>query len=241
MRIPRTAAILGTFLLSTVCTRADNDLQVRVSDADLTTLTNPHISKFAIEIRGSRWPTSTIWVCWEKDSGSYDAYKALVQNAVHDTWQRVSALNFSGWQTCTEHNKGVHLSIQDIQPETLKVGRYLDTVSGGVILNFTLSKWRAPCADVREECIKVIAIHEFGHVLGLVHEGYQPNAPDLCAATVVGPPGDHPLTPYDRNSVMNYCNPHYGNNGALSECDVEAARLMYGASAEPVDVKPCAA
>jgi hypothetical protein len=39
------------------------------------------------------------------------------------------------------------------------------------------------------------------------------------------------LTPYDPESIMNYCNPKFYNDGNLSELDVLAVRQLYGAPA----------
>ena len=37
------------------------------------------------------------------------------------------------------------------------------------------------------------------------------------------------LTPYDPDSVMNYCNKRYNNYGRLSEFDRRALAILYGA------------
>jgi len=37
------------------------------------------------------------------------------------------------------------------------------------------------------------------------------------------------LTPYDPQSIMNYCNPDYNNHGELSALDIKAAQKLYGA------------
>jgi hypothetical protein len=36
------------------------------------------------------------------------------------------------------------------------------------------------------------------------------------------------LTPYDPESVMNYCNPVYNNDGRLSLRDIQSVQLKYG-------------
>jgi hypothetical protein len=67
----------------------------------------------------------------------------------------------------------------------------------------------------------------YAHAIALVHEDYNRGAPDLCTLNAQGAPGDHPLTPYDADPVMNYCNPVYGNNGVLSAGDIVSVKLMY--------------
>jgi hypothetical protein len=36
------------------------------------------------------------------------------------------------------------------------------------------------------------------------------------------------ITPYDEDSVMNYCNPVFANNGVLRSLDKEKVRLICG-------------
>jgi hypothetical protein len=44
-----------------------------------------------------------------------------------------------------------------------------------------------------------------------------------------GTSGDNTmLTPYDPNSVMNYCNKKYNNDGELSDLDKQAVEQLYG-------------
>jgi hypothetical protein len=73
-------------------------------------------------------------------------------------------------------------------------------------------------------------VHEFGHALGYSHEQNRFDAPGECAELKQGPNGDNvSLTSYDPNSVMNYCNPVYNNAGKLSEKDIKALQILYGA------------
>jgi hypothetical protein len=201
-----------------------------LSDEDLTKLANPHLKPFAMEVKDARWQSPIIFVCWESSAAPYSTEKLWVQTAVKGSWEAASALEFRGWCPCSEKYTGVRIAVDDTPPITQMLGKNLNKQKNGVTLNFTFSKWKAPCSDQREACIRAIAVHEFGHVIGLVHEEYQPKVPDKCGSLVNGPPGDHSLTPFDIESVMSYCNPHYGNLGKLSACDVEAVQAMYGSN-----------
>ncbi|MEQ1546555.1 MAG: M12 family metallopeptidase [Methyloglobulus sp.] len=95
-----------------------------------------------------------------------------------------------------------------------------------------------------DQCIASSVVHEFGHVLGLSHEQNRPDDPssELChrndPETVIFTGdigqfvyhtwGNTKFTPYDPNSVMNYCRiPYYGNT-KLSLMDQVAVKVYYG-------------
>ena len=82
-------------------------------------------------------------------------------------------------------------------------------------------------------CIKAIAVHEFGHAIGFAHEQNRPDTPGECQQPKQGENGDLLLTPYDPNSVMNYCNQKYNNDGKLSPLDIGAVQKLYGKPPSP--------
>jgi hypothetical protein len=82
--------------------------------------------------------------------------------------------------------------------------------------------------EQRRDCIYSIAVHEFGHAIGYAHEQNRFDAPGECQLLRQGTDGDLLLTPYDPQSVMNYCNRLYNNNGQLSENDRRALAAVYG-------------
>jgi hypothetical protein len=152
---------------------------------------------------------------------------ALVRRAVSESWEAASALRFTGWQKCAEKNQGIRILIEDSGPHTKGLGRYLDGKPNGMVLNFTYNNWSPQCRTMHDFCVRAIAVHEFGHAIGLAHEQNRPDAPGECQAIRQGSNGTVLLTPYDPHSVMNYCNPEYNNNGQLSEYDKIAVISVY--------------
>jgi hypothetical protein len=97
-----------------------------------------------------------------------------------------------------------------------------------MVLNFTFNNWNRTCRRSLYFCVKVIAVHEFGHALGFAHEQNRPDAPRECQKERQGGDGDVYLSKYDPDSVMNYCNPEWNGGGTLSRKDIEGLQKWYG-------------
>ena len=191
-------------------------------------LSNRTVRILGREVRQARWDNKNIRVCWESAEPMFAGQRASVREAIRTTWESNSSLSFGGdWPTCQTSYKGIRIRVADEEPLTKGVGNELDGLPGGMTLNFLMQSVRIPCGSSQEQCIRVVAIHEFGHAIGLVHEDYNRGAPDKCVAQARGPSGNHSLTPYDNDSVMNYCTPYYNNNGVLSAGDIASVNLMY--------------
>jgi hypothetical protein len=185
----------------------------------------------------ARWPESSIYVCWENPLPQFADQMALVKQSVAESWEAASAVRFTGWQRCATTNMGIRILIDDSGPRTLGLGVNLNGVVNGMILNFTFNNWGTACRDQLNMCIKSIAVHEFGHALGFAHEQNRPDAPGECQQLAQGSNGTALLTPYDPQSVMNYCNPNYNNLGVLSRYDSEAVQKIYGRTLGPTVFK----
>lgn len=178
----------------------------------------------------SKWSKPSIYVCWENPDNRFTNDMNLVRSAVMESWEAASAVRFTGWQKCAPDNAGIRILIDDSGPHTAGLGRYLDGVKNGMVLNFTFDNWSPSCKTMHDFCVRAIAVHEFGHALGFAHEQNRPDAPGECQQLRQGTNGTLLLTPYDPHSVMNYCNPEYNNNGQLSQYDTEAVQNVYGPS-----------
>ena len=176
------------------------------------------------------WPTRKINVCWENPHPSNKSGRIWTRAAVRNTWEKYSRLKFVGWKKCSFSNRGIHIKISDEHPHTKGLGTQLNGKKDGMVLNFVFNKFMQQCKKKKEYCIRVIAVHEFGHALGIDHEQNHKNSPEWCKKDKSGNNGDLFITPFDLHSVMNYCNPRWGGNGKLSKYDIAGIQKLYGSS-----------
>ncbi|MGR6873753.1 M12 family metallopeptidase [Pseudomonas sp. HK3] len=179
-------------------------------------------------LSNSIWNTSNIPVCWESLNNSSSTQRGWVKNAVENSWPANSRVVFEGWGLCNDNSDGIRIQVEDSGPHVKALGRYLNGLKNGMVLNFTYNNWSQSCAGNAQYCSETIAIHEFGHALGFAHEQNRPDTPTTCLNDPQGTNGDVIVGQWDIDSVMNYCNPEWNAGGVLSATDIETVQRFYG-------------
>ncbi len=212
---------------------------VGIADAQVPGQTQQRITK---KDTARLWTenNNVVPVCWLTDG--YDREKKIVREAVRDTWEEFANLTFIGWGKCSspvaERNanggttlkyldKYVRISVSHQGSEnggaggSARVGMAALDDSPGMWMQFNSD------GSADKGRIEYIAVHEFGHVLGFVHEQDSPNHNRAhCAGGTEA--NSSSLTGYDPDSVMNYCNKDGNMKGNLTSKDIVGLRTVYG-------------
>lgn len=179
-----------------------------------------------------------IKVCWLNPDNADAANvrgRLLTKASITATWEYYSKVSFVGWQKCLPNARGIKIQIADDRPKS-QIGNLSDSHSPSMTLNFKFDHPEmAGCKSKIDLCIHSIAVHEFGHALGFLHEQDSPDTPKWCKRRLGADAISKPLeslqakmvTDWDRFSVMDYCFDIYSQRIQLSDCDIAAVQATY--------------
>lgn len=209
----------------------------------------PRERAFVVQLHGDAGPGTGRWEgrVEHVSSGRFAHFQqlreldAFFREALSGTWKWFANIRFTGWYLCPTGGIGGSGSAKDVRIRitaqdgsnagaggSARLG--MDALSSAADNNPGVNLSFNPDGTVDKGRVEYVGVHELGNVLGFVHEQDTPGnveGPAYCKS-----PGNEPnstsLTPYDRDSIMNYCNRDGNVKGNLTDIDVRGVQAIYG-------------
>ncbi len=202
----------------------------------------PHVSSLDgyISREDDRWQQKVIPVCFEQAQG-YESDRALIREIVSSEYARAD-IYFEGWTLCGANDSGIRIRFDENADfsQTHDIGRK----NAGIAPNLTLG-FKSRCGGnfSGTACESNIALHEFGHALGLHHEMNRRDN-QHCVLDQMAGEGEDALQfgSYDKSSIMDYCSLYAANDKGetlrLSAQDVSTLKALYSGLVASLDQIP---
>src|SRR5690349_13638872 len=99
--------------------------------------TEPELAEDSSELYAAAsqiWTSNEIPVCFENPGRATE--KMIVREAVRQTWEAEANITFTGWGQCNAStNSGIRIRTADEWPLTVSLGKSLNNVVNGMVLN----------------------------------------------------------------------------------------------------------
>src|SRR4051794_33398517 len=91
-------------------------------------------------LSSSRWTNRTLNVCWENPSAQDAEKREWVKQAVESQYNQLTPIQFAGWGACSDKSN-VRIQVEDTGPHTKGLGKQINNMPNGMVLNFTFETW----------------------------------------------------------------------------------------------------